>query len=219
MIAACMSTTKKTVRGTAALPKALPNRLRIIGGRWRGIRIDFPPLPAVRPSPDRVRETLFNWLQVEIATARCLDLFAGSGALGIEALSRGASEVTFVDLEPQIGKHLQATLQRLGATNARVEVADALKFLGRAPQAFDIVFLDPPFASRVLPDVVKQLASRGWLAANAFVYVECSAMMALPSLPPGWAVYRSKRAGQVGYHLLRVNAALAMPTDTTEEAL
>src|SRR5687768_3208320 len=110
---------------------AAPNRLRIVGGRWRGMRIDFPAIQAIRPSPDRVRETLFNWLQAQIVGARCLDLFAGSGALGIEALSRGAAEATFVDREPQVGRHLTQTLQRLGAIGASVEIEDATRFLNR----------------------------------------------------------------------------------------
>jgi 16S rRNA (guanine966-N2)-methyltransferase len=183
-----------------------PNRLRIVGGRWRGIRIDFPPIEAIRPSPDRVRETLFNWLQTRVAGARCLDLFAGSGALGIEALSRGAAEVTFVDREPQVGRHITKTLQRLSATGATVQVEDAARFLGRAPRPFDVVFLDPPFASALLQAAFDQLP-KGWLADDAYIYVECPADVPLPALPAGWIVYRSKQAGQVGYHLLRATAA------------
>lgn len=183
-----------------------PNRLRIVGGRWRGSRIDFPAIEAIRPSPDRVRETLFNWLQTQIVGARCLDLFAGSGALGIEALSRGASEVTFVDREPQVGRHITQTLQRLGATDATMQVEDANRFLARPPRPFDIVFLDPPFASTLLQLVFEKLP-QGWLAADAYIYVECPADMPLPPLPAGWTVYRSKQAGQVGYHLLRATAA------------
>jgi 16S rRNA (guanine966-N2)-methyltransferase len=182
------------------------NRLRIIGGRWRGRPLQFPPLDAVRPSPDRVRETLFNWLQGAIVGARCLDLFAGSGALGIEALSRGAAHVTFVDREPRLGRHLSETLGRLGADSASVVVEDATAFLRSPAQRFDVVFLDPPFASDLLQDVCDALA-RGWLAAEAWVYVECPAQQPLPSLPPGWSVHRTKRAGQVGYHLLRVATA------------
>jgi 16S rRNA (guanine966-N2)-methyltransferase len=184
----------------------LPNRLRIVGGRWRGIRIDFPAIEAIRPSPDRVRETLFNWLQTHIVGTRCLDLFAGSGALGIEALSRGAAEVTFVDREPQIGRHITQTLQRLGATGATVQVEDAARCLARAPRPFDVVFLDPPFASTLLQAAFDKLP-QGWLAADAYIYVECPADVPLPPLPAGWTVYRSKQAGQVGYHLLRAIAA------------
>jgi 16S rRNA (guanine966-N2)-methyltransferase len=182
----------------------MPNRLRIIGGRWRGTRVTFPPLPALRPSPDRVRETLFNWLQPVIAQARCLDLFAGSGALGIEALSRGASRVDFVDSEPQIGRHLQETLRRLGTVDGIVHTADALRFLDKPPaQGYDVVFLDPPYASNLLPAICRQLGRDGWLVRDALIYLECPADRPLPELPAGWQIHRSKRAGQVGYHLLR----------------
>jgi 16S rRNA (guanine966-N2)-methyltransferase len=188
---------------------ALPNRLRIVGGRWRGVRISFPPLEALRPSPDRVRETLFNWLQSVVIDARCLDLFAGSGALGIEALSRGAASVTFVDREVRVKQHLEETLLRLDAQHATVHVAEALKFLNGAAQPFDIVFLDPPFASSLLGEVCEKLACARWLAPSAMVYVECPAGASLPRLPEGWTVYRSKRAGQVGYHLLRAASAVS----------
>jgi 16S rRNA (guanine966-N2)-methyltransferase len=181
----------------------LPNRLRIIGGQWRGVRITFPPLPTLRPSPDRVRETLFNWLQPVIAQAQCLDLFAGSGALGIEALSRGASHVDFIDSEPLIGRHIQETLQRLGAVNGFMRTADALKFLDGPARQYDVVFLDPPFASNLLPRVCNRLATGGWLASEALIYLECPADQPLPQLAAGWQVHRTKRAGQVGYYLLR----------------
>jgi 16S rRNA (guanine966-N2)-methyltransferase len=191
---------------TAPAGRRPPNQLRIVGGRWRGMRIDFPAIETIRPSPDRVRETLFNWLQTQISGARCLDLFAGSGALGIEALSRGASAVTFVDREPQVGRHLTQTLQRLGATGATVTTADATRFLERIPEPFEVIFLDPPFASTLLQTVFARLP-QGWLAPEAHIYVECPAEMPLPPLAAGWSVFRSKQAGQVGYHLLRVTAA------------
>jgi 16S rRNA (guanine966-N2)-methyltransferase len=190
---------KKTASGA---PRA-PNRLRIIGGRWRGSRIVFPPLAAIRPSPDRVRETLFNWLQQPIVGARCLDLFAGSGALGLEALSRGAVHVTFVDREPQVGRHLSQTLERLGSRDATIVVEDAQRFLLRPPRPFDIVFLDPPFDSGVLEQVGRHL--QGWVAPGAYIYVECPADRSLAMLPAHWGVQRTKRAGQVGYHLLRAS--------------
>jgi 16S rRNA (guanine966-N2)-methyltransferase len=180
------------------------NRLRIIGGRWRGSRIVFPPLAAIRPSPDRVRETLFNWLQQKIVGARCLDLFAGSGALGLEALSRGAAHVTFVDREPQVGRHLAQTLERLGSRDATVVIEDAQRFLLRPAQPFDIVFLDPPFASTELEPITNRL-QQGWLAAGAHIYVECPADRSLSTLPAQWLVHRTKQAGQVGYHLLRAS--------------
>jgi 16S rRNA (guanine966-N2)-methyltransferase len=202
MIRALMPRTvgKKTAQKSSSQG---PNRLRIIGGRWRGSRIVFPPLAAIRPSPDRVRETLFNWLQQPIVGARCLDLFAGSGALGLEALSRGAAHVTFVDREPQIGRHLSQTLERLGSRDATVVVEDAQRFLSRPAQPFDIVFLDPPFDSGALEQVGGRL--QGWLAPGGYVYVECPAERSLAILPAQWAVLRTKRAGQVGYHLLRAS--------------
>jgi 16S rRNA (guanine966-N2)-methyltransferase len=193
---------KKKPAATDAATRGSPNRLRIIGGRWRGVPIKFPAIESIRPSPDRVRETLFNWLQHEIIDARCLDLFAGSGALGVEALSRGAAHVTFVEREPQVARHIEETLERLQVTNSSVFSLDALQFLRTAPQPFDIVFLDPPYASDLLARACAQLAN-GWLNSRCWIYLESAADASLPELPPGWAVYRSKRAGQVGYHLVQ----------------
>lgn len=181
----------------------MPNRLRIIGGRWRGVPVTFPPLAALRPSPDRVRETLFNWLQPVIVDARCLDLFAGSGVLGIEALSRGASYVEFVDSEPRVGRHLEDTLRRLDATGSEVHVAEALRFLAGPSRQFNIVFLDPPYASNLLEQICEKLTTGGWLAQGALIYLESPTDKPLPSLPSAWSVHRAGRAGQVGYHLLR----------------
>lgn len=177
-------------------------RLRIIGGRWRAIAIQFPPLAAIRPTPDRVRETLFNWLQGATLEARCLDLFAGSGALGLEALSRGASHVTFVEREPEAARMLRENLRRLNATGAEVHLSEATAWLSRGPQPYDIVFLDPPFASKVLEVTLQQLAV-GWVSSRSYVYVECPADAQSPWREDQWRVHRSKRAGQVGYHLLR----------------
>ena len=187
------------------------NRLRIVGGRWRSMRVDFPPIAAIRPTPDRVRETLFNWLQTKIVDARCLDLFAGSGALGLEALSRGAGHVTFVDREPAVVRDLTTTLARFKATNAEAIVSDALSYLQRANAAFDIVFLDPPFSADLLKPVCDALAHNR-LNPDAYVYLESAATEGPPALPEGWTLYRSKRAGEVGYHLART----AMPTATAE---
>lgn len=188
-----------TSRNSASLG-AYSNRLRIIGGRWRGVPIKFPAVDDIRPSPDRVRETLFNWLQQQIVGARCLDLFAGSGALGIEALSRGAAHVTFVDAEPQIAKHLKQTLQRLNAPDQTILTMDAMKFLKGSPQPFDVIFLDPPYASDLLERACAQIAN-GWIASKGWIYLESLADRAVPPLPTGWSMHRSKRAGQVGYHL------------------
>ena len=175
--------------------------LRIIGGTWRGRRWRFPSSPSIRPTPDRVRETLFNWLGPRILGARCLDLFAGSGALGLEALSRGAAHVTFVEQDPAAVGQLRTLLAQWGAHDAQVECADAASWLRRPAAAFHFVFMDPPFESQLLATAAAALEAGGWLAPGAWVYVESSARSALPPLPPGWRPYRGKRAGEVGYHL------------------
>lgn len=187
--------------GTRHRPARARNELRIIGGAWRGRRIRFAPAEGLRPSPDRVRETLFNWLRDQVVGSRCLDLFAGSGALGVEALSRGAAQALFVDRDGAAVRELKANLSLLGATNAEVLHADALQLLRGVPRSFDIVFLDPPFASRCLPEVCALLAAGGWLAPGAHIYIEQAAREALDGLPAGWTLVRSKRAGEVGYHL------------------
>jgi 16S rRNA (guanine966-N2)-methyltransferase len=177
--------------------------LRIIGGRWRGRRLRFPPQTEIRPTPDRVRETLFNWLAHRVPGAHCLDLFAGSGALGLEALSRGAAHATFVERDLPAVKELRARLVEWGAADAHVENQDALRFLaGTPPQTFDIVFLDPPFSSDLLEVSARGLEERGWLSADALIYVETDAGGGLPPLPQTWRVMKAKEAGAVGYHLL-----------------
>lgn len=194
--------TPHTKRPDQRRANQLPNKLRIIAGRWRGVPISFPPQTELRPTPDRVRETLFNWLQPVIVGARCLDLFAGSGALGFEALSRGAREVVCVDRDKNVVRHLLETSTKLRAEGFTALASDAIDFLEGTPSAFDIVFLDPPYASTVLSDALLQLA-QGWLTPQALIYVEAPADGGVPAAPSGWSVHRSKRAGQVGYHLLR----------------
>jgi 16S rRNA (guanine966-N2)-methyltransferase len=184
----------------------LPHQLRIIGGRWRGTKLRFPAVDAIRPTPDRVRETLFNWLAPTIGGARCLDLFAGSGALGLEALSRGAREVVFVDRDARIGAYLRETLVRLKSGDGKVLVGDAQHCLKESAGPFDVVFLDPPFGAGLGPRFLAELALPGVLAPGAFVYVESEAEVGEPVLPPGWLPHRSGRAGKVGYHLVRTAA-------------
>jgi 16S rRNA (guanine966-N2)-methyltransferase len=150
-----------------------------------------------------VRETLFNWLAARVAGARCLDLFAGSGALGLEALSRGASHVTFVERDGVAAREIGTRLSEWGASGGVVEQSDALRFVSSSPAApFDIVFLDPPFAGGLLGQAAALLEERRWLAAQARIYVECAAREGLPELPPSWSLLKAKRAGEVGYHLL-----------------
>lgn len=179
------------------------NTFRIIGGVHRGRRLQFPGDEAVRPSPDRVRETLFNWLQPLIAGARCLDLYAGSGALGLEALSRGALHVDFVDRSPCASAAIREHLGLLRAgSKARVHTTDVAAFLGASQHApFDIVFLDPPYAAGLLGPAATALEAGNWLSRDARLYLECDANRGLPELPPNWELVRAARAGQVGYHL------------------
>ena len=178
---------------------ARARELRIIAGRWRGRRWRFPDT-SLRPTPDRVRETLFNWLQRDVAGCRCLDLFAGSGALGLEALSRGAAWVQFVDADAKAARALDSLLHGWGADNASVFRGDAQDWLHGAPQPFDLVFLDPPFGGGLLTPVCARLAAGGWLAPGARIYVESPKDVSWAP-PPGWQALKSGSAGAVGYHL------------------
>jgi 16S rRNA (guanine966-N2)-methyltransferase len=178
--------------------------VRIVAGAWRGRKIVFPDIAGLRPTPDRVRETLFNWLQFEITGKRCLDLFAGSGALGFEALSRGAGEVVFVERDADAAAAIRQNLARLGGgERGRLEPTDAFAFLARPAGRFDLVFLDPPYAAGLLPRACDELETRGWLQPGAWIYLEDAAAHGPPAVPAGWVVLRSKRAGDVGYHLAR----------------
>ncbi|SHF28121.1 16S rRNA (guanine966-N2)-methyltransferase [Microbulbifer donghaiensis] len=183
-------------------PQSL-SQLRIIGGRWRGRKLSFAPVEGLRPTGDRLRETLFNWLQFQLPEARCLDLFAGSGALGLEALSRGAAAVDFVELNRNAAQTLKAQLDLLQADQGRVHNCSAADFLARTQSRYDIVFVDPPFAGDLWQQTLAALADH--LADEALVYVETPRDKPL-SLPAGWRVDKEKHAGQVSMHLLRVTA-------------
>jgi 16S rRNA (guanine966-N2)-methyltransferase len=182
------------------------NSVRIIAGAWRGRRIHFPDMPGLRPTPDRVRETLFNWLQHSITGSRCLDLFAGSGALGLEALSRGAKEAVFVEQFPAAARVLQEQLVRLGgAGKARILQMGAARFLRTPGAPFDVVFLDPPFGKDALVEYIPLLDAGNWLNAGGLIYLENERAAGVPALPAHWEMLKSKSAGEVGYHLARVN--------------
>jgi 16S rRNA (guanine966-N2)-methyltransferase len=183
------------------------NSVRIIGGGWRGRRVSFPDIPGLRPTPDRVRETLFNWLQRAIAGSRCLDLFAGSGALGLEALSRGAKELVFVEQAVAASRALQEQLIRFGAErSAKVVEMGATRYLRVAAQPFDIVFLDPPFGRDALAEYVPMLDAGNWLKPGGLVYLENEKSAGVPELPSRWELLKSKSAGEVGYHLARASS-------------
>jgi 16S rRNA (guanine966-N2)-methyltransferase len=183
------------------------NSVRIIGGGWRGRRVNFPDVPGLRPTPDRVRETLFNWLQRAVAGARCLDLFAGSGALGLEALSRGATTLVFVEQAVAAARALQEQLIRFGGSpKARVVEMGAARYLRTPAPPFDIVFLDPPYGRDALAEYIPMLDAGNWLNVGGLVYLENEKTAGVPALPPHWELLKSKAAGEVGYHLARVNA-------------
>jgi len=195
--------------------------VRIIGGGWRGRRIRFADLPGLRPTPDRVRETVFNWLQTPILGARCLDLFAGSGALGLEALSRGASAVVFVEQAQAAARTLGAELARLGgASKGRIIEMGATRFLrsgttGNPIEAplFDVAFLDPPFGANALAGYIPLLAAGNWVKPGGWVYLENEKEAGVPDLPSHWELLKSKSAGAVRYHLARVNARVDPGTE------
>jgi 16S rRNA (guanine966-N2)-methyltransferase len=186
---------------------AAPGHVRIIGGRWRGTRLPVAQAPGLRPTSDRVRETLFNWLQPCLPGARVLDLFAGSGALGLEALSRGAREAVLVETMPDLVGNLRGVVERLGAQEeATVVQADAIAWLKVPVQGrFDVVFVDPPFDSALWSRVLSLLAP--WLADDALVYLEAPADAA-PSPDSAWTLHRDGRTRDVHYSLYRRAATL-----------
>lgn len=179
------------------------NHLRIIAGKWRGRKVQFPDSQGLRPTSDRVRETLFNWLAPAINEARCLDLFSGSGALSLEALSRGAAEVTMIDANTRVSEQLRQNLKLLECDNANLLTVDAISWLSEAKtttEAFDIVFLDPPFNQQLVASSCKLLDSQGLVGEGSYIYIETEAGLAL-QLPPSWHIHREKKAGQVAYYL------------------
>ena len=177
-------------------------RIRIIGGSLRNSRLEVPDRPGLRPTPERARETLFNWLAPAIDGARVLDLCAGTGALGIEALSRGSAAVHFVEPDAVAVTALRANLARLQIAGGTVTTTTAQDFLRGAAQPFDLVLLDPPFALGLWSALAQSLEQGGWLAARAWIYVESPAGVA-PELPAAWSPHREGRAGEVRFALYR----------------
>ena len=183
------------------------NKLRIIGGTHGGRVLGFPDVKGLRPTADRVRETLFNWLQADIPGARCLDLFAGSGALGLEALSRGADSMLFADRSITVVKQLKRNIELLQfESRSEVLCIDGLRLLRSVPdQLFDVVFLDPPFADDLLRKACLLLDSNDWLKPDALIYLEQDSSHPWPELPGQWSLYRETRAGQAACRLMRNN--------------
>ncbi|GAB3357810.1 16S rRNA (guanine(966)-N(2))-methyltransferase RsmD [Lysobacter tyrosinilyticus] len=199
--------------GQAAPGKTAPGKIRIIGGRWRGTRLDVPDAPGLRPTSDRVRETLFNWLQPALPGARVLDLFAGSGALGLEALSRGAGSAVLVERDTKLAAALRTIAARLqGGEAANVVQADALAWLRDQPDgSFDLAFVDPPFDANFWGSVLPVLTTK--LSANGWLYVE-SPHAAEAAPPPEWALHREGNTREVRYALYRRRAETAVHPGT-----
>ena len=180
------------------------SKIRIIGGAWRGRRLPVTDAPGLRPSGDRARETLFNWLQPHLDAASCLDAFAGTGALGLEAASRGARSVVCVEQNAAVAGQLRDNVATLGAADIEVVTGDFLRWLTSAPPGhFDSVFLDPPFGENLVQASADRLADSGVLVAGAFVYCESARRQPAVAAPAGWSAWREKTVGEVRLQLFR----------------
>lgn len=182
-------------------PARAPGQIRIIGGQWRGRKLPVPDSPGLRPTTDRVRETLFNWLAPAIQGARCLDCFAGSGALGFEALSRFAASATLLEQDRAVAALLDENLRLLNAANGRVVNADSLRWLAQPGDPQDIVFLDPPFRQGLIEQTIRLLEEYHWLAQDAWIYIETETERQGIAVPAHWRLHREKVAGQVAFRL------------------
>jgi 16S rRNA (guanine966-N2)-methyltransferase len=192
----------QAAQAAQAAHAALPREVRIIGGTWKRSKLPVANRPGLRPTPDRVRETVFNWLGQSLVGWRCLDAFAGSGALGFEAASRGAAEVVLLERDPALLASLVASKTRLHAETLRIERADAVQWMARAaPESFELVFLDPPFDSKLLAPALA--AAARVVTPLGLVYVESGMASGTDSWGQGWQVFRSARAGAVHFGLLR----------------
>lgn len=179
----------------------MENKLRLIGGQWRSRQLHFQGTQGLRPTPARVRETLFNWLQYDILGSRCLDLYAGSGALGFEAASRGAQTVIQVENNPLACQSLLDNARLLGARQLDIQAMDVLAYLGVSGAPFDIVFLDPPFGQGLAQTTCQLLERHNWLGGRAKIYVETEKRLRLDGLPNNWGLIKHKVAGAVAYRL------------------
>jgi 16S rRNA (guanine966-N2)-methyltransferase len=184
----------------------LKNQVRIIGGKWRGRKLKFPDVEGLRPTADRVRETLFNWLAPVIVGARCLDLFAGSGALGFEALSRGAREVFFVDQHRKIIRNLKENAEKLDCEhNTKIIYAKAEDHLETIDSPFDVIFLDPPFHQNIIVPMIKKIEKCNAIKPGGYIYIETESDAPELALPKNWQIKKQKRAGNVRFCLIGVD--------------
>lgn len=187
--------------------KSQPGRVRIVAGKWRSRLLGIADVPGLRPTSERIRETLFNWLAPIIQGARCLDIFAGTGALGLEALSRGAAEVVFVEKSPVAAATLRENIAMLNASETAVSETDASDYLRQAPLGeFDIVFLDPPFAADMHEDLCRLLVEEQVLSKNAWIYLEEDRAKPAAVIPKGWQIMKTGLAGNVRYSLVQASA-------------
>ena len=177
------------------------NSLRIIGGLWRGRKLSFPSIDGLRPTSDRIRETVFNWLAPIITESRCLDLFAGSGALGFEAASRGAASVVMVEADARAYQQLKQHQQLLTAQQCELYLAQAQTVLAQLTGQFDVVFIDPPYQAQLWTNIAQQLTRQQLLRHEARIYLEYPRQQGMPALPESWVLLREKRAGDVVYCL------------------
>ena len=191
-------------------PASNGGELRIIGGDWRSRKLRFPDAGGVRPTPARTRETLFNWLTHPLAGSRCLDLFAGSGALGLEALSRGAATTIFVDHTPALAQALRGNLRLLKSEQGEVACQNIETYLAQPPaKPVDILFMDPPFRQGWLEKLFPMIADNGWVKPGGWIYAEHESDTPTPPAPSNWTLHRQKTAGQVTYCLFRVKESEA----------
>ena len=190
--------------------RANSNSIRIIAGQWRGRRLSVIDSQGLRPSTDRVRETLFNWLMHDLQNANCLDLFAGTGALGLEALSRGAERTQFVEASSAVAAVLQQNIDLLGVPEdvGLLTRQDARSYLAKAPtKPFDIVFLDPPFTDNLLGQVISLINRSVWLSEDALIYVEQAKKTTATEVPASWQLYREGKTNQSRYSLYRYQSS------------
>ena len=179
----------------------MKNRVRIIAGKWRSRQLPFADVPGLRPTPARVRETLFNWLQYDIAGSQCLDLFAGSGALGVEAASRGAGRVVQVENNAAACRLLKANTVLLETRKMQIVQQDVFRFLAGDAERFDLIFLDPPFKRNMVVQCCHWLEDKSWLTKTAKIYVEVESSLVLQEMPENWERVKYGKAGEVGFYL------------------
>lgn len=181
------------------------SKLRIIAGEWRSRQLVFEDTPGLRPTPARVRETVFNWLQNDVRANQCLDLYAGSGALGFEAASRGAKSVVMVENHAKACRLIKENTLKLSAEQIKIVQSDVFKYLSGDANPYDLVFLDPPFEKGLAPQTCQWLEEKGWLSENAKIYVEVESRLELDDMPENWLCLKRQKAGDVGYYLFQRN--------------